>query len=667
MSYNTDVEYKTNFQDHVKVKLGAVGELYKAFGQVAGMVAKRLEIEQRVELLRFIESTENAALLYTTTYKIPGVEEIKIAQKATILSGLIINPYKNTFYSDSEQVFYMLPQEMILSMPTELSTLWMIADDIDQNIRCLYQEIATPIITSPLKITPDSPYYVGDKINAKFTITNKDSLPITFSVLTVGGRDPDDQIADFTYKQNITIGPYESYDYKGSLTLNKKGNYHFFCTYQTPDGDWNTSVDLGPGLTDKDRTEDIVVKEKEKPPVPDIEWDKTFGGSEDDSAGCIIQTTDGGYAVAGNTNYKSLEEFNVWLIKLDNKGNLEWDKTFGGSEDDYTCSFMQSKDERRLLKSTNWLYVVAGYTSSLIQTEDGGYVVAGYTISNVSELYDGWLIKLDNKGNLEWDKDLGRKYTNGAFSIIQTTDRGYAVAGYTSLIKLDNKGNLEWDKDLTERGLGFSGWAFSIIQTTDRGYAIAGGRWNSEIGSRDFWIRKLDNKGNLEWDGPLGRINNGDILSMGENSVARNIIQTTDGGYAVAGYTYINLWSKGTGSFDFKLIKLDNKGNLEWDKIFGGGKDDWAGSIIQTTDGGYMIAGITNSKGAGKCDIWVIKLDNKGNLEWDKTFGGNEDDSAGYNGIGCIIQTKDGGYAVAGTICSKGTGKGDIWVIKLLP
>jgi len=212
-----------------------------------------------------METVESAILLYTTTYKIPGAEEIKIAQRATILSELIINPYKNTFYSDPEKVFYMLPQEMILSMPTELSNLWMIADDIDQYLRCFYKVVATPIITSPLKITPSSPYYVGDKINAEFTITNKDSIPITFSVLTVGGRGPDNQVADFTHRQNITLKPSESYNYQGILTLNKVGNYHFFCAYQTLDGDWNTSIDLGHGLTDVDRVENIIVEPRGKP------------------------------------------------------------------------------------------------------------------------------------------------------------------------------------------------------------------------------------------------------------------------------------------------------------------------------------------------------------------------------------------------------------------
>ena len=116
-----------------------------------------------------------------------------------------------------------------------------------------------PIITSPLKITPLSPYQVGDIINAEFTIANQGKLPIKFSVLTVGGRDTDNQVADFSHRQNVILKPLESYDYKGTLTLNKVGNYHFFCTYQTPDDEWNTNVDLGPELTNEDRTEDFIV------------------------------------------------------------------------------------------------------------------------------------------------------------------------------------------------------------------------------------------------------------------------------------------------------------------------------------------------------------------------------------------------------------------------
>ena len=123
-----------------------------------------------------------------------------------------------------------------------------------------------PLITSPLKITPVSPYYIGDTINAEFTIANQGKLPINFSVLTVGGRDTDNQVADFTHRQNISLEPSKSYNFQGTLTLNKVGDYHFFCAYQIPDGNWNTCINLGSGLVDEDRTEDInvkVVKESE--------------------------------------------------------------------------------------------------------------------------------------------------------------------------------------------------------------------------------------------------------------------------------------------------------------------------------------------------------------------------------------------------------------------
>ncbi len=154
-----------------------------------------------------------------------------------------------------------------------------------------------PVITSPLKITPAPPYYYGDIINAEFSIANRNLFPITFNILTVGGRDPDDQVADFTHKRNITIGPFESYNYKGTLALKKVGNFHFFCTYQTSDNNWNTNVDLGYGLTAGDRIKDIIVKVKEGQYIVqeisdkiNIEWEKTLGAYGHDRAHSIGQT-----------------------------------------------------------------------------------------------------------------------------------------------------------------------------------------------------------------------------------------------------------------------------------------------------------------------------------------------------------------------------------------
>jgi len=133
-----------------------------------------------------------------------------------------------------------------------------------------------PIITSPLQITSPPHYQVGDMVNAEFTITNQGTLPIKFNVLTVGGRDPDNQVADFNHRQNVILKPVESYDYKGTIVLNKVGDYHFFCTYQTPDGEWNTNVDLGSGLVEEDRTEDISVTKTIEDKIEKEESFKTF-------------------------------------------------------------------------------------------------------------------------------------------------------------------------------------------------------------------------------------------------------------------------------------------------------------------------------------------------------------------------------------------------------
>ena len=441
-----------------------------------------------------------------------------------------------------------------------------------------------PIITSPLKITSIPPYYIEDTINAEFTIANQGKLPIKFSVLTVGGRDPDNQVTDFTHRQNIALEPFESYNYQGTLTLKKLGDYHFFCTYQTLDGNWNTSIDLGSGLVDEDRTEDIIVEEKEKPPIVSdiseelfIEWDKTFGGSEADRANTIIQTTDGGYVLTGMTRSKGAGKWDIWVIKLDQEGNMLWDKTFGGSEAD-------------------WAY-------SIIQTGDGGYAVAGSTESKGAGKKDAWIIKLDYEGNMLWDKTFGGSGFDYARAIIQTANGGYILTGYTLgldawIIKLDYEGNMLWDKTF---GGSKDDRASTIIRTADGGYILTGMTLSKGAGGCDAWIIKLDQEGNMLWDKTFGG---------SEDDWANSIIQTTDGGYAVAGYTS----SKGAGEGDIWLIKLDSEGNMLWDKTFGGSEDDWAGSIIKTTGQGYMLAGITSSKGAGGYDSWIIKL-NLGSIE----------------------------------------------------
>jgi len=308
--------------------------------------------------------------------------------------------------------------------------------------------------------------------------------------------------------------------------------------------------------------------------------------------------------------------------------NAQWAKTYGGSEDDYAFSIQQ--------------------------TSDGGYVVAGVTESFFDESADIWILKLASDGTIEWQKTYGRDHGDGAYSIQQTSDGGYVVAGYYPsvgwniwVLKLSSDGNIEWQKYYRgnydqERGR-------SIQQTTDGGYIVASDpvHWDQPESDYDISVSKLTSNGDIEWY---------KTYRGSENDHAYSIQQTTEGGYVVAGETE----SFGAGNSDIWILKLASDGTIEWQKTYGGYASDGANSIRQTVDGGYVVAGQSNSFGAGNSDIWVLKLASDGTVEWQKTYGGSQKDDA-YS----IQQTSDGGYVVAGQTDSFGAGSIDIWVLKL--
>ena len=243
--------------------------------------------------------------------------------------------------------------------------------------------------------------------------------------------------------------------------------------------------------------------------------------------------------------------------------------------------------------------------NSVQQTKDGGFIITGYTGSYLVRGGDVWLIKTDSSGNEEWSKTFGGAYSDFGNSVQQTKDGGFIITGLTFLyssysarwhydvwlIKTDSRGNVEWSK--TFGGLFFNDAGYSVQQTTDGGFIVAG--YTYRAAGTDVWLIKTDSRGNVEWSKTFGG-----AYDDGGYSVQ----QTTDGGFSITGYTGSYLVSGG----DVWLIKTDSSGNEEWSKTFGGASRDWGHSVQQTKDGGFIITGFTGSYGAGGEDVWLIKV-----------------------------------------------------------
>ena len=400
------------------------------------------------------------------------------------------------------------------------------------------------------------------------------------------------------------------------------------------------------------------------------EFSKCLGGSSDDYAASMQQTSDSGYIVAGYTRSTDGDvtgnhgDYDFWIVKLTEDGTITWQKCLGSSAVD--CAY------------------------SVQQTSDNGYIVAGSTRSTDGDVtgnhgnYDFWIVKLTEDGIIDWQKCLGGSAVDCAYSVQQTSDNGYIVAGSTHstdgdvtgnhgdgdcwMVKLTEDGTIAWQKSLG--GTGYD-YAASVRQTSDGGYIVAGytestdGDVTGNHGSNDYWIVKLDNTGNITWQKSLGG---------SAEDFARSVEQTSDGGYIVAGSTHSTDGdvTENHGSNDCWIVKLDNTGNIDWQKCLGGTGYDWASSMQQTSDGGYVVAGYTVStdgdvtENHGNSDYWIVKLDNARNIDWQKSLGGTS-----YDYADSVWLASNGGYVVAGRTQSTdgdvtgNHGNTDYWIVKL--
>jgi hypothetical protein len=361
-------------------------------------------------------------------------------------------------------------------------------------------------------------------------------------------------------------------------------------------------------------------------------WTKVYGGTGTDMAnGNLLQTSDGGYIFSGYTASYGAGGLDAAIVKTDSVGTMEWNITYGGTLDD---SF-----------------------GDMIKSKDGAYVLCGYTMSFGAGSHDFWLVKVNASGSVLWSQTYGGAGSDQGYSVFQTADGGYAIAGSTNssgagnldywLVKTDVSGVMQWNK--TYGGTG-NDVAMVVVQSNDGGYAVAGRAAPLGSTNNDFWLVKTDSTGNMLWNKTYGGALNDQPNSM---------TLTSDGGYAIFGGTA----SFGAGGNDAWLVKIDSSGNMQWNKTYGGTGTESALYAIQTIDGGYALTGSTPSFAVGGVDIYIIKTDASGNQLWQKTYGGtaNED---GYS----LIQTSDGRYAIVGQTRSFGYGSStnfDWYLIKV--
>ncbi len=415
--------------------------------------------------------------------------------------------------------------------------------------------------------------------------------------------------------------------------------------------------------------------------APEIEWQSTIGGNNDDDLQSIQQTSDGGYILGGYSSSSDIDGakgFEDYLVvKLNMAGDMEWEHMIGGDYQDF-------------------LY-------SIQQTTDGGYILGGWSSSgNSADKTEGslgssdyWVVKLNSNGAIEWQNTIGGSNGDYLNSVQQTSDGGYILGGKSFsdisgdktedalglgdywLVKLNSTGAIEWQNTIG----GSEDEELSSVQLTSDGGYILGGHSASGIsgdkteesqGSYDYWVLKVDEEGNIEWQNTIGG-NAEDYL--------RSIIQTTDGGYLLGGHSYSDLsgdkTEKNQGYVDYWIVKLNSTGNIEWQNTIGGFKGDYMRSVIQAADGGYLLGGysVSNISGdktedceGGYGDYWVVKLNELGIIKWQNTIGGNSGDF-----LNSVTQTTDGGYFLGGYSKSDISGdkteanKGgyDYWVVKL--
>lgn len=360
-------------------------------------------------------------------------------------------------------------------------------------------------------------------------------------------------------------------------------------------------------------------------------WTKNYGGTSAEGCSKIIETTDGGFAIAGYTFSFGSGKSDMYLIKTDSLGNVQWTKTFGGNGFEYAYG--------------------------LEQANDGGFILAGYTTSNALNNKNIYLVRTGSSGNLIWEKTFGKDSVDIASSIVKSSDGNFLICGYTQsfgageddifTIKINQNGDTLWTKTF---GGSRSDIGKSVVELNSTAYLFAGSTGSPGITSnnQDYYLIKTGSAGNTIWTKNHGTGGSlpfdwcNDVKLISGNSIM------------MAGESSYN------SPLDVMLVKIDSVGNSVWKKFYGNNFYDYGNSICNTTEGGMIICGTTKDKTTQKNNIFVVKVDNNGNELWRETYGGinNEWGSS-------VCRTGDGNYVIAGQTNSYGSGSFDIYISKI--
>jgi hypothetical protein len=356
-------------------------------------------------------------------------------------------------------------------------------------------------------------------------------------------------------------------------------------------------------------------------------WSSIYGGRNNEGGSACRRLADG-YIVVGSTYSYGSGDYDVYLLKLDDFGDTLWARTFGGTGTDY------------------------GY--DVIPTADSGFLVVGSTTSFGAGNRDAYIIKTDRNGNFIWSRTYGGTLADEARSVANHPDSGFVICGMTEsfgpgyadvyLLRLNKDGNEIWT-----RAYGGAGGdnAYSIKRTPSNDYIVVGSTGSFGEGYSSVYALKINQLGDTLWTTTYG----GAKADFG-----RSVAVTQDGGFIFAGRTH----SYGAGYGDVYIVKTDSDGNFQWENYYGGKWEDNGYSVYPSMDGGYLIAGTTESFGAGGIDIYLVKADPLGNAVWTRTYGGDQADYAGY-----VVQNENYDYFVTGHSWSGSAGGSDLFLLEI--